>query len=60
MAFNTLIMQDLRDKAVDLGVALALPEYTNRVDSQSQNHILYMAASELELIQIEHEAQNDE
>ena len=53
MTLNTKLLKELREQAAGLGVALALPEYTNQVDPQSQNHILYAASSEL--IHIAHE-----
>ena len=44
---NKKLIAELQDRAGKIGVALALPEYINRIDPVSQNHIVFEASQEL-------------
>ena len=53
MALNKRLIEELQAEAGDLGVALALPEYIDRIDPQSQNHVVFNASEEL--VRIRHQ-----
>ena len=53
MTLNPKLLEELRAKAIRLGVVLALPNSIHRITPESQNHIMNAASNEL--VWIEHE-----
>ena len=56
MTLNKQLIEELQAEAGDLGVALALPEYINRIDPQSQNHVVFNASQELVQMRHQHDS----